>query len=83
MAGKEKKMRFGVVGAGKLGGFHSRTLSKMPEVELVGISDPNLLRALYGEDQRFELTNGPEGGARVRVVLPYVEEVDGNRSAGG
>jgi len=40
------------------------------------------LRALYGEDQRFELTNGPEGGARVRVVLPYVEEIDGNRSAG-
>ncbi|HBA59439.1 MAG TPA: hypothetical protein DCZ92_01180 [Elusimicrobia bacterium] len=45
MAAKDKKMRFGVVGAGKLGGFHSRTLSTMPEVELVGISDPNLLRA--------------------------------------
>jgi len=45
MAEKEKKMRFGVVGAGKLGGFHSRTLSNMPGVELVGISDPNLLRA--------------------------------------
>ena len=45
MAAKQKKMRFGVVGAGKLGGFHSKTLSKMPEVELVGISDPNLLRA--------------------------------------
>ncbi len=41
----DKKMRFGVVGAGKLGGFHTRTLSTMPEVELVGISDPNLLRA--------------------------------------
>ena len=45
MAEKEKKMRFGVVGAGKLGGFHSRTLSTMPEVELVGVSDPNLMRA--------------------------------------
>ncbi|HAT71326.1 MAG TPA: hypothetical protein DCS63_00740 [Elusimicrobia bacterium] len=45
MAEKEKKMRFGVIGAGKLGGFHTRTLSKMPEVELVGVSDPNLLRA--------------------------------------
>ena len=42
---KKKKMRFGVIGAGKLGGFHTRTLSKMPEVELVGVSDPNLLRA--------------------------------------
>ena len=45
MAEKEKKMRFGVIGAGKLGGFHTRTLSKMPEVELVGVSDPNLIRA--------------------------------------
>lgn len=45
MAEKEKKLRFGVVGAGKLGGFHTRTLSMMPEVELVGVSDPNLLRA--------------------------------------
>lgn len=45
MAAKDKKLRFGVVGAGKLGGFHSRTLSSMPEVELVGISDPNLMRA--------------------------------------
>ncbi len=45
MAEKEKKLRFGVVGAGKLGGFHTRTLSTMPEVELIGVSDPNLLRA--------------------------------------
>jgi len=45
MADKEKKLRFGVVGAGKLGGFHSKTLSSMPGVELVGVSDPNLLRA--------------------------------------
>ncbi len=45
MPEKEKKLRFGVIGAGKLGGFHTRTLSMMPEVELVGVSDPNLLRA--------------------------------------
>ncbi|KAF0127716.1 MAG: oxidoreductase family protein [Elusimicrobia bacterium] len=42
---KPKKMRFGVVGAGKLGGFHTRTLSMMPEVELVGVADPNLRRS--------------------------------------
>lgn len=41
----EKKLRFGVVGAGKLGGFHCRTLASMPEVELIGVSDPNLMRA--------------------------------------
>ena len=45
MAEKDKKLRFGVIGAGKLGGFHSNTLSKMPEVELVGVSDPDLMRA--------------------------------------
>ncbi|MDO8803710.1 MAG: Gfo/Idh/MocA family oxidoreductase [Elusimicrobiota bacterium] len=45
MPEKDKKMRFGVIGAGKLGGFHTNTLSKMPEVELVGVSDPNLLNA--------------------------------------
>ena len=38
-------MRFGVIGAGKLGGFHANTLSEMPEVDLVGVSDPNLLHA--------------------------------------
>jgi len=45
MAENEKKIRFGVVGAGKLGGFHSKTLSTMPGVTLVGISDPDLVRA--------------------------------------
>ncbi len=45
MPEKEKKLRFGVIGAGKLGGFHTNTLSKMPEVELVGVSDPDLMRA--------------------------------------
>ena len=45
MAANEKKLRFGVVGAGKLGGFHCRTLASMPEVELIGVSDPNLMRA--------------------------------------
>jgi len=40
-----KKMRFGVIGAGKIGNFHTRTLAKMPEVELVGVSDVDMLRA--------------------------------------
>jgi len=40
-----KKIRFGVIGAGKIGTFHTRTLAKMPEVELVGVSDVDMLRA--------------------------------------
>jgi predicted dehydrogenase len=44
-AENKKKMRFGVIGAGKIGTYHIRTLAKMPEVELVGVSDANLLQA--------------------------------------
>lgn len=43
--GEKKKMRFGVIGAGKIGTYHIRTLDRMPEVELVGVSDVNLLQA--------------------------------------
>lgn len=41
----DKKIKFGVIGAGKIGTFHTRTLSKMDEVELVGVCDTNLERA--------------------------------------
>lgn len=42
---KKPKVKFGVIGAGKIGNYHIRTLSKMPEAELIGICDANLLRA--------------------------------------
>jgi predicted dehydrogenase len=45
MVKKDKKLRFGVVGAGKIGNYHIRTLSRMPNVELVGICDVNSARA--------------------------------------
>jgi len=41
------------------------------------------LRALYGEAQCFELSNAPDGGARVRVVLPFVEDVEESPAARG
>lgn len=41
----DKKIKFGVIGAGKIGTFHTRTLSKMDGVELVGVCDTNLERA--------------------------------------
>jgi len=41
----ETKLRFGVVGAGKIGTFHTRTLAKMKGVELVGVADANLMRS--------------------------------------
>lgn len=42
---EKPKMRFGVIGAGKIGTYHARTLAKMPQVELVGVCDCNLWRA--------------------------------------
>ncbi len=37
----DKKIKFGVIGAGKIGTFHVRTLSKIDSVELVGVCDSN------------------------------------------
>lgn len=42
---EEKKIRFGVIGAGKIGTFHTRTLAGMKGVELVGVCDPDVMRA--------------------------------------
>ncbi|MBI4056583.1 MAG: Gfo/Idh/MocA family oxidoreductase [Elusimicrobia bacterium] len=39
------RIRVGVIGAGKIGSHHARILSRMPEVELVGVCDSNLWRA--------------------------------------
>lgn len=40
-----KNIKFGVIGAGKIGTFHTRTLAKMPGVTLVGVCDPDVMRA--------------------------------------
>ena len=41
----DKKIKFGVIGAGKIGTFHTRTLSKLEEVQLVGVCDVDINRA--------------------------------------
>ncbi|MGC9070093.1 MAG: Gfo/Idh/MocA family oxidoreductase [Elusimicrobiales bacterium] len=40
-----KKIRFGVIGAGKIGSYHARTLAGIEKAELVGVADVDLLRA--------------------------------------
>jgi len=45
MGNNNGKLRFGVVGAGKIGNFHVRTLASMQGVELVGVCDANSMRA--------------------------------------
>ncbi len=42
---EEQVIRFGVIGAGKIGTFHTRTLAKMKGVNLVGVCDPDAMRA--------------------------------------
>lgn len=42
---EEKKIRFGVIGAGKIGTFHTRTLARLEGVTLVGVCDPDQMRA--------------------------------------
>lgn len=39
------KVRVGVIGAGRMGSHHARTLSKLPDVELSGVADSNIWRA--------------------------------------
>jgi len=42
---QQAPIRFGVIGAGKIGTFHTRTLAKMQGVTLVGVCDPDSMRA--------------------------------------
>ena len=35
-----RKLRVGVVGAGRLGGFHAQKLAAMPQAELIAVADP-------------------------------------------
>ena len=42
---QEHTIKFGVIGAGKIGTFHTRTLAKMKGVSLVGVCDPDVMRA--------------------------------------
>ncbi|MDX6769529.1 MAG: Gfo/Idh/MocA family oxidoreductase [Elusimicrobiota bacterium] len=41
----QSKIRVAVIGAGKMGGYHAKSLSKIPDVELVGVCDTNVWRA--------------------------------------
>ena len=41
------KIRFGVIGAGRIGTHHARILGKHPHAELVGVCDTNMWRAQF------------------------------------
>jgi|CXWL01.1.fsa_nt_gi predicted dehydrogenase len=42
---ESSKIRVAVIGAGKMGTHHARALSKVPDVELVGVCDTNIWKA--------------------------------------
>ena len=65
-----KKLRFGVIGAGKIGTYHTRTLSTLQEVELIGVADVDLLRA-----QAVAWENNAVAYRDYRDLLPLVDAV--------
>jgi len=66
----DKKIKFGVIGAGKIGTFHVRTLSKMNGVELVGVCDPDAMRA-----QNLAWEYNSTAYTRYQDLVPQVEAV--------
>jgi len=64
------KIRFGVIGAGKIGTYHVRTLAKMKDVELVGVADIDLLRA-----QTLAWDNNTIAYGDYEDLLPLVDAV--------
>lgn len=67
---KKKKVKFAVIGAGKLGTFHTRTLAKMDQVELVGICDPDLARA-----QKLAWTHNCAPYTKHEDIIPQVDAI--------
>lgn len=65
-----KKLRFGVIGAGKIGTYHARTLSKLEGVELIGVADVDLLRA-----QTLAWENNAVAYRDYKDLLPLVDAV--------
>lgn len=66
----DKKIRFGVIGAGKIGTFHVRTLSKMSGIELVGVCDRDPMRA-----QKLAWEYNSTAYTRYEDLIPQVDAV--------
>ena len=66
----DKKIKFGVIGAGKIGTFHVRTLSKMPGIDLVGVCDRDAMRA-----QKLAWEYNSTAYTRYEDLIPQVDAV--------
>ncbi len=65
-----KKLRVGVIGAGRLGGFHAQKLAGMEGVELVGVADP-----VESQRNRVAAEGRTQALADHRQLLDQVEAV--------
>ena len=65
-----KKLRLGVVGAGRLGGFHADKAAANPEVELIGVADVS-----EANRRRVAEKLNIEDFATVAELLPRVDAV--------
>ncbi|MBI4052181.1 MAG: Gfo/Idh/MocA family oxidoreductase [Elusimicrobia bacterium] len=63
-------IKIGVIGAGKIGSHHARILSRMPDVELVGVCDSNLWRA-----QMVAWRYGSVAYRNYQDLLPQIQAV--------
>jgi predicted dehydrogenase len=63
-----KRLRIGVIGAGKIGALHAKTIAKMPELQLVGVCDTNLWRAQF--------TAWQNGTTALRDYADILDKVD-------
>jgi predicted dehydrogenase len=66
----DKKIKFGVIGAGKIGTFHVRTLSKMNNIDIVGVCDSDPMRA-----QKLAWEYNSTAYTRHSDLLPQVDAV--------
>ncbi len=63
-------LKFGVIGAGKIGTFHTRTLAKMKGVTLVGVCDPDLMRA-----QKLAWAHNATPYSHMEELVPQVDAI--------
>ena len=69
---QEKTIRFGVLGAGKIGALHTRALAglKQAGISLVGVCDPDLMRA-----QKLAWENNCTPYSKPEALIPQVDAV--------
>ena len=63
-------LKFGVIGAGKIGTFHTRTLAKMQGVTLVGVCDPDFMRA-----QKLAWAHNATPYSKMEELVPQVDAI--------